>query len=153
MINEIISAANFITHLLRCYCHCKESKLYKFQNNLIKNLTIRYKHIWHPSLPSKGSGLRAIRINSCRIDRSIIDAAIKSNIEPNFIHPFLPNSVTIWIDPGEVYYRFGEDGFLCILFDKNSLQAWKAKIKPKKNLFIRIKHIFTPQNIHYQKLA
>jgi len=53
----------------------------------------------------------------------------------------------VWINPQDVCYRFGEDGCICVLYDKDDTEPWthktlinteyqKNKIKIKKQINI-----------------
>ena len=61
---EILSAANFVTHLLRLAKCTEERRLKKFRNKLVKILQKRYEHYWFPQTPVKGSGFRVLRITN-----------------------------------------------------------------------------------------
>ncbi len=37
----------------------------------------------------------------------------------------LPTSLTMWIDPQEVCYRFGEHGPICVLYYKSDKETWR----------------------------
>lgn len=90
-----------------------------FSEKLEELLTERYRDHWHPENPRKGSAYRCIRING-KIDPVIIEAAKATGLS-NFTN-YLPKEFTMWIDPNEVSYRFGEDGSIsqCPLTHKNN---------------------------------
>lgn len=78
-----------------------------FSEKLEELLAVRYRDHWHPCNPGKGSAYRCIRING-KIDPLILEAGKATGLS-NFEH-YLPKEFTMWIDPEEVSYRFGEDG-------------------------------------------
>jgi len=127
---ELTSAANFIAHLIRLkklgYC---EPLLHKFRNCLIDEFRRRYQDHWFPEHPLKGSGYRCVRLNG-RIDPLVNRAAEACNLlNCSFLENF--PILTMWINPFEVCYRFGENGAICILIDKDTFEPWTHK-PPKK---------------------
>ncbi len=81
-----------------------------FRNKLEDLLLERFENHWDASNPNKGSAYRCIRINS-KMD-PIVEAASRVTGLPNF-RKLLPAEFTMWIDPDDVSYRFGEDGSIC----------------------------------------
>ncbi|KAH9489078.1 Protein btg1 [Bulinus truncatus] len=85
-----------------------ESKLASFITVLTELLLARYQNNWFPENPERGSGFRCIRVNTQSIDPTILECLKRSKIE-------IPKSLThteltIWVDPGVVSVRIGEDG-------------------------------------------
>ena len=114
---ELLSAANFLTHLVRLAKRgVHEKTLAKFRENLIQVLRRRYRDHWFPEKPFKGSGYRCIRING-RMDPVIGCAGDKSKLSSTFLHSTFPSELTMWIDPLEVSYRIGENGSICVLYE------------------------------------
>jgi len=83
-----------------------------FRVRLSELLSDRFREHWDVSNPTKGSGYRCIRINS-KMDPIINDAAKATGLQD--ISKYLPVEFTMWIDPGDVSYRIGEDGSVCSL--------------------------------------
>ena len=81
-----------------------------FKKRLEELLLTRFKNHWDTANPSKGSAYRCIRING-RLDPVIRDAAKVTGLSD--ISTYLPAEFTMWIDPKEVSYRFGEEGSIC----------------------------------------
>lgn len=81
-----------------------------FKKRLEELLLSRFENHWDTSNPSKGSAYRCIRING-RLDPVIRDAAKVTGLSD--ISTYLPAEFTMWIDPREVSYRFGEEGSIC----------------------------------------
>jgi len=88
--------------------YISESKLASFVTILTELLFKRYENNWYPENPDKGSGYRCIRINPYCIDPSIIFSMNKANIKMPM--DVITSELTIWVDPGVVSVRIGEDG-------------------------------------------
>ena len=114
---ELLSAANFLTHLVRLAKRgVSESRLGKFRCSLIQVLQRRYRDHWFPDKPFKGSGYRCVRING-KMDPVIGQAGDESLLSSAFLHSTFPSELTMWIDPLEVSYRIGENGSICVLYE------------------------------------
>ena len=81
-----------------------------FRARLEELLSERFKEHWDTKNPTKGSGYRCIRINS-KMDPLVNNAAKATGLQD--ISKYLPVELTMWIDPGDVSYRIGEDGSVC----------------------------------------
>ena len=81
-----------------------------FKKRLEELLLTRFENHWDTANPNKGSAYRCIRING-RLDPVIRDAAKVTGLSD--ISSYLPAEFTMWIDPREVSYRFGEEGSIC----------------------------------------
>lgn len=81
-----------------------------FKKRLQELLLTRFENHWDTANPSKGSAYRCIRING-RLDPVIREAAKVTGLTD--ISTYLPAEFTMWIDPREVSYRFGEEGSIC----------------------------------------
>lgn len=129
---EIMSASNFLAHLVRLgRRNVSENQLTKFRDELMTVLRRRYKDHWFPEKPFKGSGYRCIRING-KMDPIIGQAGEAVGLSSTFLHQTFPSELTMWIDPLEVSYRIGENGSICVLYEFNEVvpEAWK----PSQNL-------------------
>lgn len=82
----------------------------QFRTRLEELLSERFKNHWDTRNPSKGSAYRCIRINS-KMDPIVQEAARETGLQD--ISKYLPAEFTMWIDPRDVSYRFGEDGSIC----------------------------------------
>ena len=127
---ELLSAANFLVHLIRLgRKHTGgEAQLESFRLAVVEVLRRRYRDHWFPEKPFKGSGYRCIRING-KVDPVIVQAAESVGMPTNTIHQTFPSELTMWIDPLEVSYRIGDNGSICVLYEykENHSQhdAWK----------------------------
>lgn len=118
---EVSSAANFLMNILRVrqVNSLSESQLVTFKGSLQETLLQRYRCHWYPEVPTKGSGYRCIRING-KMDPIIEQAAISCGMNSRQLRKLLPAELTMWIDPSEVSYRIGENGSICILYDRSN---------------------------------
>ena len=147
MTNEIQSSGNFLTHLLtlsdlKRNANITDNHFKIFNQNLVDVLKHRYKNHWYPQNSFKGSGFRAIRINSTSLDPIVGLAAELSGIEPELVHNALPREVTIWCDPFKTDVRIGENGSIMTIYDYcNPIlnKIWRPKTCKKDN-YIRKSH-------------
>ena len=132
---ELFSMSNFLVHLIRlAKTGASESQLTNFRNSLVEVFHRRYKEYWFPDKPFKGSGYRCIRINN-KMDPVIAQAGKSCGFSSTFLHSNFPCELTMWIDPGEVSYRIGENGSICILYDGNENEPWVPSfLRKKKNM-------------------
>lgn len=115
---EIVSAADFLVHLLRLQAgQLSERQLEMFKSSLTEVLRHRYRDHWFPDRPNRGSGYRCIRING-KMDPVIAQAGANVGLLPTVLHSLFPSELTMWIDPSEVSYRIGENGSICVLFER-----------------------------------
>lgn len=85
-----------------------ENKLVVFIKVLTDLLTARYKKNWYPENPERGSGYRCIRVNTQSIDPTVVESLKRADID--IVKGLIITEVTIWVDPGVVSVRIGEDG-------------------------------------------
>jgi len=90
-------------------------KLGQFNALLVKSLREYYLGHWYPERPMRGSGHRCLRVNQSGSTSIIEKTAITS--DNRWVLDSLPKEFTLWIDPGEVSYRIGEDGSICVHFN------------------------------------
>lgn len=118
MREEVDSAAKFVANLMksRNFTH---TQLEKFQQSFFMLLCTHYQDHWFPEKPFKGSGFRCIRINH-NMDPIIARAGSACGLSESTLLECLPKEMTIWVDPKEVSYRFGEDGSIGIIYDEST---------------------------------
>ena len=140
---ELLSAANFLVHLIRlARRNVGESRLQKFRDCLIEVLRRRYRDRWFPEKPFKGSGYRCIRING-KLDPIIGQAGKGCGLSTTFLQETFPSELTLWIDPLEVTYRMGENGSICVLYEykEGISEPWKpSDLDDKHSVLIKKKH-------------
>lgn len=113
-----MSAADFLVHLLRLQAgQLSERQLEMFKSSLTEVLRHRYRDHWFPDRPNRGSGYRCIRING-KMDPVIAQAGANVGLLPTVLHSLFPTELTMWIDPAEVSYRIGENGSICVLYER-----------------------------------
>ena len=128
--DEIEAGVELITDFIRK----QNSKIpwARFSDSLTDCLREKFKGHWYPDSPVKGSGFRCIRLNQYHADSLVDKVAKECGIES--VRENLPQELTVWIDPGEVSYRIGEEGSICVYYDKESAHG---KSGCKTNLKIR----------------
>lgn len=135
---EVLSAANFLTHILRLsnnYVKCTtERRLKKFRNKLVKVLQKRYEHYWFPETPIRGSGFRVLRITDARMDPIVERAGALAGLNKKFLEKFLI-PVDIYVDPLNVSYRLSDSLYWVDLFKYGPgvNSPWVPPFKRKKH--------------------
>ena len=104
---EVRCAVNFLSNLMVA-SHLPYQFVEPFRLRLEQLLLQRFRGHWHTDKPLKGSAYRCIRINEKKLDSILVEAAQVTGLSD--IRKFLPHELTLWIDPKDVSYRFGEDG-------------------------------------------
>ncbi|XP_076358571.1 protein BTG2-like [Tachypleus tridentatus] len=122
MRQEIQSATDFLTSLLRLKKSLDSNQLEMFRNNLENMLKRHYQQHWFPDKPFKGSGYRCIRINH-KMDPVIAKAGKACGLDEARLREEFPNELSLWIDPREVSYRIGENGSICIIYEGSKLSS------------------------------
>lgn len=115
MYKEVKSAVDFISNMLAKTLD--ETLVEAFRQALEVNLRTRYSDHWFPEKPFKGSAFRCIRIVRGDMDKDIAKAWGSCSEKQSDIFALLPNELTLWVDPNEVSYRFGEEGSIGVLFN------------------------------------
>lgn len=125
MLLEVESASRFLAHLVTLgRTSLSEPQLAQLKRALLEVLRLRYRDHWFPDKPHKGSGYRCIRING-KLDPVVEAAAVRCGLSALVLKSTFPPELTIWVDPGEVSYRIGENGSICVLFDATHKEPWK----------------------------
>jgi len=117
MYEEVSAAVNFLVNLLAGSGRISRECCDRFRDNIERKLKEFYTGHWFPELPHKGSGYRCIRINHSMdplLDSAAVDSGIKDLIS------YLPNELTMWVDPFDVSYRFGENGSIGQVYGADS---------------------------------
>lgn len=115
MKNEIDSAVKFIANLLRGM-GC--DRVDAFSQSLCQVLVSHYRDHWFPEKPCRGSAYRCIRVNNKRIDPLLASAVVRAGLAESVLLEHFPSELTVWVDPNEVSYRFGEDGSIGIIYEE-----------------------------------
>ena len=109
MKEEVHCACEFFSKMLESK-HLPHQFATQFRLRLEELLSQRFKNHWDVRNPNKGSAFRCIRINS-KMDPIVSEAAKATGLKD--ISKYLPAEFTMWIDPRDVSYRFGEEGSIC----------------------------------------
>lgn len=127
MRNEVISAVDFVKKLLKAgNPSISVETLDKFGANLRDVMMSHYKTHWFPEAPFKGSGYRCVRLYH-KVDPLIIKAGSASGLDADLLYTSLPKELTMWVDPGEVSYRIGENGSICVLYEFKPQKSKRSK--------------------------
>lgn len=118
MKREVKSAVDFLTNILRSG-DISQSQTDLFNSTLVTLLCNRYQNHWFPEKPFKGSGFRCIRLNH-NLDPLIVQAGQMAGLDNSILVSVFPPELTMWVDPHEVSYRFGENGSVGVLFDSSN---------------------------------
>lgn len=133
MKDEIKSAVDFLTNILRTRDDVNDMQTTQFNTTLKNLLTSRYQGHWFPEKPFKGSGFRCIRLNH-KMDPLILQAGIMCGLNQPFLETTFPPELTLWVDPRDVSFRIGENGSVGILFqsEKESTQSQQISQSPQQ---------------------
>jgi protein Tob/BTG len=115
---EIEAAVGFLTDFLvkaQKFEFSQES-VDLFRRSLQSLLYRHYNGHWNSANPLKGSAFRCLRINGM-LDPLVKRAAEASRLPLRKVRQAFPAELTVWVDPGDVSVRFGEEG---------SIGAWYA---------------------------
>lgn len=145
MIEEVSQAITFLKALLtNGIPHSITSlELDRFTRKLRELLLQRFETHWDPKSPAKGSGYRCIRINH-RLDPIVLRACQESGTV-NKVPSILPKELTVWIDPQEVAYRFGEEGSICKLEPSPPPSPKATSPEPTRREEIRLESPSSPR--------
>lgn len=117
MESELESGVSLITSFIqKSQIPQQSNDLEDFEAKLVQDLKSEYAGHWYPERPEKGSAFRCLRINQNGSESLIEKAARLSGFD--WITNCLPKEFTIWIDPGEVSYRIGEEGSICVHYKR-----------------------------------
>ena len=109
MREEIREGVEFLRQFLIKYGNDLSSmEIDLFAVRLTEMLLERYANHWYESMPLKGQAFRCLRLKRSEnyID-PVLDKLLKE-MKLNINQLGLPNDFTLWIDPGEVSVRFGD---------------------------------------------
>ncbi|KAM7138204.1 uncharacterized protein RBU57_016744 isoform 1-T1 [Macrochelys suwanniensis] len=108
MREEVETGARFLSRLANRHGRLDEGRVAQFGEHLAAVLRERYRRHWYPEAPAKGQAYRCIRINRRqRVDESLLRACAACGLD--YAELALPRELSLWIDPGEVCCRLGEN--------------------------------------------
>ncbi|XP_064606114.1 protein BTG2-like [Liolophura sinensis] len=123
MKEELKSACDFLCTLMKGKGVSQEMADF-FSAKLQSMLCTKYVDHWFPDRPFKGSGFRCIRINH-KLDPIVRSAGESCGWTESQLRSLLPHELTVWVDPKEVSYRFGENGSICVVHTESSHSSSK----------------------------
>ncbi|XP_054482304.1 protein BTG3 [Anoplopoma fimbria] len=108
MRREIAAVVFFLKRLVKKGGKLASHKIDLFVERLAVALQEKFKGHWYPDNPGKGQAYRCIRMNRLhRQDPELLRACRESGIQ--FYDLRLSRELTLWVDPGEVSCRYGEN--------------------------------------------
>ncbi|KAK5917730.1 hypothetical protein CgunFtcFv8_002551 [Champsocephalus gunnari] len=108
MKEEIAAAVFFVARLVKRYGCVDNEGREGFAAALTSALFENYKNHWHPNAPTKGQAYRCLRMNVRMHDPVLQLVCERSAVRYQDLG--LPQEITVWVDPGEVSCRYGEQG-------------------------------------------
>lgn len=111
---EVSVALNFVISYL--YNKLPRRRVDMLAEELERGLKKKFQGHWYPDKPFKGSGFRCVRMSGENVDPVFTYAATECGLSLEEVKSYLPEELTIWIDPAEVSYRIGEKGQIKILY-------------------------------------
>ncbi|KAM9728076.1 protein BTG3 isoform 2-T2 [Menidia menidia] len=107
MRREIAAVVFFLKRLVKKGERMDSHKTELFVERLAVALQEKFKGHWYPENPSKGQAYRCIRVNRFYgQDPELLRACRESGVQYGDLR--LPRELTLWVDPGEVCCRYGE---------------------------------------------
>lgn len=127
---EVESAANFIIHWIKIgdlpFCDEQYDTL---RQEIISVLCHYYKNHWFPEKPHKGSGYRKIFIDYYT-HPFLVEAFENAHISLCMVRSKCPYGLTLFVDPSEVYYQWGDYSTIWPLFTEDSEKPWTPLKRP-----------------------
>lgn len=115
---EIDAATGYIARLLhRPLGHEGAAAV---RRELAAGMSRKYAGHWHRSAPSTGSAYRCLRSQPGRLDpvlRAALEAAVPDDAAARARAAVTLGSFTLWVDPGDVSMRVGEDGGITAIWE------------------------------------
>jgi protein Tob/BTG len=108
MKDEIREGVEFLRQFLAKYGGLTQSQIDTFAIKLTSLLEQRYVNHWYENNPMKGQAFRCLRLKR---SESYMDPVLEKILKETGLslnQLGLPNDFTLWIDPGEVSVRFGD---------------------------------------------
>ncbi|KAM9306083.1 protein BTG3-like, partial [Pholidichthys leucotaenia] len=107
MRRELAAVVFFLKSLVKKREKLDSDKMELFAERLTAALLKKFKDHWYPESPTRGQAYRCMQVNSFhRQDPEILRACQESGVQYSDLR--LPGELTLWVDPGEVCCRYGE---------------------------------------------
>lgn len=115
MKDEVEAAVAFLIRVVGKNSRLEPGRLENLRVRLQALLADRFRDHWFPEKPSRGQAYRCIRINEAQPREPVLEQASRQ-CGLNYEELCLPAELTLWVDPGEVCCRFGEQqSSYCVL--------------------------------------
>lgn len=153
MKEEINAGVKFLKEFLAKYGRLSSDQIEKFGSKLTVLLEERYSNHWYESQPMKGQAFRCLRLK--RAD-NYVDPVLEQILREcsiNLGSLGLPNDFTLWIDPGEVSVRFGDQIGYTYTIARIELRPNKSLSENKNSECSPILLLNTPEKIFDEKLT
>ena len=108
MKDEIREGVEFLRQFLAKYGQLSQTQIDLFATKLTQLLEKRYVNHWYDAYPMKGQAFRCLRVKRSENYLDPVLDQILKELSLTISQLGLPNDFTLWIDPGEVNVRFGD---------------------------------------------
>ena len=108
MKDEIREGVEFLRQFLAKYGQLNQTQIDLFATKLTQLLEKRYVNHWYDDYPMKGQAFRCLRVKRSENYLDPVLDQILKELNLTISQLGLPNDFTLWIDPGEVNVRFGD---------------------------------------------
>ena len=144
---EVSVALNFLISYL--YNKLPRRRVDLFGEELEKGLKKKFEGHWYPDKPFKGSGYRCVRCNGEKVDSVIMNAARNAGLDLEEVKNYIPEEMTLWIDPSEVSYRISEKSPIKILYsDRHEDEGCDTMDREVQ----AANHTFNPEALSFQPI-
>ena len=108
MKDEIHAGVEFLRQFLAKYGQLNQVDIDRVAAKLTSMLAQRYVNHWYVANPQKGQAFRCLRVKRSENYIDPVLERILADMSLSLSQLGLPNDFTLWIDPGEVSVRFGD---------------------------------------------
>lgn len=119
MKDEVFCATEFVVGFVQKADDVTCVAVDEFKKCFAERLRKKYLSHWHPQQPYRGSAYRSIIIDHDCVDPLITgtlkDLSLDSKLRESILKK-LPKELTLWVDPADVSYRFGDHGSVGVLY-------------------------------------
>ncbi|PAA82134.1 hypothetical protein BOX15_Mlig011816g2, partial [Macrostomum lignano] len=134
MLTEVSVAVSFVTSFL--YGKLPRRRVLMLGEELDKAIQAKFRGHWYPDQPLKGTAYRCLKLSGDNPNLLLFEAAREIGLEAAEILQHLPDSLTLWIDPGEVSYRIGEKGAVSVLYTDKGHDESPSEFNPEAQDFV-----------------
>ncbi|XP_076469065.1 uncharacterized protein LOC143299617 [Babylonia areolata] len=145
---EISVALNFLISYL--YNKLPRRRVDLLGEELEKGLKKKFEGHWYPDKPFKGSGFRCVRCNGENVDPVIVTAVFNAGLDLQEVKDYIPEEMTLWIDPSEVSYRISEKGPIKVLYTDRQEDGEASDTMDRE--VQAANHTFNPEALSFQPI-